>query len=657
MDNELMSRAGEVRGRGQEIIPSLTGKSKDRKGWTCPICGHGTNGDGLVPNPKGKPGALKCFGACNFSGDIIDLYQQMPGHEGTTFRQAVDDLGRSIGLFPAEEPKPAKQKQEDSSPIGQEASPEPPKPALDFTDYYKDCQEKITDQRAARYLESRGISIKTAMAYGIGFDPEADTAGAGCKAPRLILPTSKSHYVARRIDGGDKAKKLNPKGSTPSLFNGKALGAAGPVFVVEGIFDALSIAEAGGEAVALCSVANIDKMLEIFKNKKRPAAFLLLALDTDQAGSNGAERLRKELESLHIPCKVVDICEGAKDPNEALCKDKTSFLLAVKREKALVTSTKPDSVGLYLDYFMSRDLEIFKNETPTGYADLDLQSGGLYPGLYVIAAISSLGKTTFSLQMGEQIAAGGRDVLFFSLEQSRFEMVSKGLARRTFIANKENAVTSLAIRKGYLPAHVLKAAEDYRAELGERLSIVEGNFSCDIASIGDCIRDYIRQNNSRPVVFIDYLQILQPTEARQSTKEVMDYAVTELKRLSRELALPIVVISSINRANYLTPIDFESLKESGSIEYTADVIWGLQLQCLRNEDFQTLGPSKIIKKREMVKEAKAARPRKVELVCLKNRYGVPSYSCFFDYYPAYDFFGPCTDFDFEEEPMKAGRTL
>jgi hypothetical protein len=59
----------------------------------------------------------------------------------------------------------------------------------------------------------------------------------------------------------------------------------------------------------------------------------------------------------------------------------------------------------------------------------------------------------------------------------------------------------------------------------------------------------------------------------------------------------------------------------------------------------------------MVKEAKAARPRKVELVCLKNRYGVPSYSCFFDYYPAYDFFGPCTDFDFEEEPMKAGRTL
>ena len=655
MDNELMDRSGEVRGRWQEIISSLTGRSKDGKGWICPICGHGTNGDGLIPNPKGKPGALKCFGSCGFSGDIIDLFRQMPGNGGMGFRQAVDELGKSIGLFPApKEQQHFEQRQENFSPIGQEASPEPP--ALDFTDYYTACQERITDPRAARYLESRGLSIKTAKAYGLGFDPEADTAGAGCKAPRLILPTSKSHYVGRRTDGGDKAKKLNPKGSSPALFNGKSLGTDGPVFVTEGIFDALSIAEAGGEAVALCSTANIDKMLEMFKTK-RPAAFLLLALDADQAGSNGAERLRKGLESLHIPCKVVDICEGAKDPNEALCKDKASFLLAVKREKALVTSTKPDSVGLYLDYFMSRDLEIFKNETPTGYADLDLQSGGLYPGLYVIAAISSLGKTTFSLQMGEQIAAGGRDVLFFSLEQSRFEMVSKGLARRTFIANKENAVTSLAIRKGYLPAHVLKAAEDYRAELGERLSIVEGNFSCDIASIGDCIRDYIRQNNSRPVVFIDYLQILQPTEARQSTKEVMDYAVTELKRLSRELALPIVVISSINRANYLTPIDFESLKESGSIEYTADVIWGLQLQCLRNEDFQTLGPSKIIKKREMVKEAKAARPRKVELVCLKNRYGVPSYSCFFDYYPAYDFFGPCTDFDFEEEPMKAGRTL
>ena len=429
------------------------------------------------------------------------------------------------------------------------------------------------------------------------------------------------------------------------------------MFVTEGIFDALSIAEAGGEAVALCSTANIDKMLETFKTK-RPAAFLLLVLDADQAGIDGAERLRKGLESLRIPCKVVDICGGAaKDPNEALCKDKASFLSAVRREIAFATSTKPDSVGLYLDHLMSRDLEVFREETKTGYEDLDLQAGGLYPGLYVLAAISSLGKTTFALQMGEQIAAGGRDVLFFSLEQSRFEMVSKGIARRTFMADKEKAVTSLSIRKGYLPPHVLDAAKAYRAELGDRLNIVEGNFSCDVASIADYIRGYIRQNNSRPVVFIDYLQILQPTETRQSTKEVMDTAVTELKRLSRELTLPIVAISSINRANYLTPVDFESLKESGCIEYTSDSIWGLQLQCLRQEEFMSLGPAKLIKKREMVREAKAATPRKVELVCLKNRFGVSSYSCFFDYYPAYDYFGPCDDFDFEEEPMKAGRKI
>jgi replicative DNA helicase len=650
MDNELMTRAVEVRNRWKEIIPFLTGTSKDKKGWICPICGHGTNGDGLVPNPKGKPGALKCFG-CNFSGDIIDLYQKMPGQEGVPFRQAVDELGSIIGLSPAprEERKPAKQMQEDSSPKGQEAK-------KDYTAYYAECRERITDQRAAKYLESRGISMKTAQAYGLGFDPEADTAGAGYKCPRIILPTSSSHYVARRIDGGEQAKKLNPKDSTPGVFNSQALGEGGPVFVVEGIFDALAIIEAGGQAVATCSTSNIDKLLNTFKNK-RPAARLIIALDSDKAGTAGVEKLTKGLEGLHIPFRVADICEGAKDPNDALIANKASFLQAIKREQTLATTTRPDSVAMYLEFFMGKDLDVFKQETKTGYAELDMLAGGLYPGLYVVAAISSLGKTTFTLQMAEQVAAGGRDVLFFSLEQSTFEMVSKGIARRTFLADKEKGVTSLSIRKGYLPAHVLKAAEAYKTEIGERLSIVEGNFSCDISSIGNYIRDYISRNNTRPVVFVDYLQILQPTETRQNTKETVDNAVTELKRLSRELALPVIVISSVNRANYLTPIDFEALKESGAIEYTADVIWGLQLQCLNQELFKGDGKGKLAERRQKVKEAKAANPRKIELVCLKNRNGSPGFSCYFDYYPAYDLFEAGETLDFEEGPKKAGRTI
>jgi replicative DNA helicase len=139
---------------------------------------------------------------------------------------------------------------------------------------------------------------------------------------------------------------------------------------------------------------------------------------------------------------------------------------------------------------------------------------------------------------------------------------------------------------------------------------------------------------------VDYLQILQPEKDErgrtQTTKETVDNTVTELKRISRENGLTVFVISSLNRSNYLSPVDFESFKESGGIEYTADVVWGLQLQCMNDELFET--DKKTIDKRKTVKAAKAADPRKIELVCLKNRYGISSYSAYFDYFPAFDLY-------------------
>ena len=204
-----------------------------------------------------------------------------------------------------------------------------------------------------------------------------------------------------------------------------------------------------------------------------------------------------------------------------------------------------------------------------------------------------------------------------------------------------------------MPQQVLQAAKEYKAAVNDRISIVEGNFSCNVSFIGDYIRQYIRRTGNRPVIFIDYLQILQPAEEnrRQNTKESIDNTVTELKRISRELDLTVIVISSVNRANYLTPIDFESLKESGSIEFSCDVLWGLQLQCLNSIEFEKAG-DKIKEKRDIVKKATAANPRKIELSCLKNRYGIANYSCYFNYYPANDLF--TEDAGAEFEPMGAG---
>ena len=107
--------------------------------------------------------------------------------------------------------------------------------------------------------------------------------------------------------------------------------------------------------------------------------------------------------------------------------------------------------------------------------------------------------------------------------------------------------------------------------------------------------------------------------------------------MSRALDLPIFVISSLNRSNYLTPVDFEAFKESGGIEYTADVVWGLQLDVMNDPIFDK--EKGVKEKREKVRDAKAAIPREIELVCLKNRYG-RSYNVHFRYYPQYDLFRP-----------------
>ena len=66
------------------------------------------------------------------------------------------------------------------------------------------------------------------------------------------------------------------------------------------------------------------------------------------------------------------------------------------------------------------------------------------------------------------------------------------------------------------------------------------------------------------------------------------------------------------------------------------MIWGLQLQVMNDEIFNHR--ENVKERREAVKKAKCAEPRKIELVCLKNRYGVSSFTCGFDYYASYDYF-------------------
>ena len=116
------------------------------------------------------------------------------------------------------------------------------------------------------------------------------------------------------------------------------------------------------------------------------------------------------------------------------------------------------------------------------------------------------------------------------------------------------------------------------------------------------------------------------------------------------------LISSFNRANYTSPADYENFKETGSIEYTADVLWGLQPTIMVDKLFLA-DDNKKREKAKQIKEATKATPRRVMLVNLKNRYGKKDYSCGFIYYPQFDLFEPDSDFKDEAEKKNDKRPV
>ena len=127
------------------------------------------------------------------------------------------------------------------------------------------------------------------------------------------------------------------------------------------------------------------------------------------------------------------------------------------------------------------------------------------------------------------------------------------------------------------------------------------------------------------LVIVDYLQLLAPNDPRSTDKQNMDKAVLELKRLSRDYKIPVVAISSLNRQSYSEPVNMTAFKESGAIEYSSDVLIGLQAKGAGGADFD-------------IDEAKKKDPREIELKILKNRNGRTGDVLAFEYYPLFNLY-------------------
>lgn len=631
-----------IRGQLPEYLEQ-TGRST-RKNFSC------CNPQHTDKNPScsydRKRNKAHCFG-CNTDFDTLDFiaFDNGTGADfNATLARAAEYFNITI-VNDTEYSKGERGGTMQEKPVKQEEYKKPEEYEVqeikaDFTEYITSCRAALSgSQRAIDYLTGRGLSLETIERFSLGYDSKKD---------QIIIPYNKSnsYYIGRGISKKSFYKVEREKAGAEPVYNALELSSTdrNPIFIVEAPFCAISIMQAGGKAIALGGVG-IDKLADILRQTGTPRPFII-CLDNDPTGKTNTQKLKELLTTLKASFIEYNIAGEHKDPNEALQADPEAFTRAVKA--AAAKALKPDNIIDYLDNIFTKDIAQLKNykEVKTGFSNLDNKIGSLYPGLYAIGAISSLGKTTFTHQIADQIAAAGHDVLFFSLEQSRFELASKSIARLTAQANIQTASNALSIRKGDIfgtgsekETAVLKAYQDYKRAVGDKISIIEGNFDTNIDTIKRKVEAYIKNNGVKPIVIIDYLQVIQNDPAQKvTTREAIDITVTELKRLSRDKDIVVIVISSLNRNNYLSPIDFESFKESGGIEYTSDVVWGLQLQAMNNDIFNKEKGLK--EKRELVRTAKAENPRKIEFVCLKNRYGRSSFKIGFIYYPEFDYFKP-----------------
>lgn len=440
-----------------------------------------------------------------------------------------------------------------------------------------------------------------------------------CEKYRLFQRDSKAYlpifqagkcvsYCARSIDGGNPRYQNSPGPMAVFGMDG-VTDTEADLLVAESIFDALSAEVCGVEAVALCGAANTGKFLELcgkipgLANRR-----FLLAGDRDSAGERMNLELEQGLQKLGISCVRVQIPGEAKDLNEALIKDTAALQAAVKPPAERYEI--PCAAAL-LKALRASGEEQRGQAVPTGFGGLDkILGGGLYPGLYVLGAVSSLGKTSFVLQMADAIAESGRDVLYFTLEMSRMELISKSVSRisRGLEGSRMKGLTMRQVMCGERTPLLERSLERYARGPGQRLFFVEE--AVGTAEVRTRTERHIKARGTGPVVMVDYLQILKPADGRATDKQNTDRAVVELKRLSRDYDIPVIAVSSFNRENYRNTVSMEAFKESGAVEYSSDVLLGMQLTGAGEPRFD-------------MNLAKLRSPRNLEVVLLKNRAGEP----------------------------------
>ena len=656
--NDLGLLAEEIK-RRPLLTQYLTPAAK--RGYIC-ICGNGSGEHGTGANVSKDGNRLLC-GKCQSGYSNIDIIANHLGisTNGKDFIEVVKFGCQEFGLpFIDETPTtPTENKKFEKVTKVEKVEP---------FDRLEEAQKNLADFIKNQGGKWRGLSLETLQHNKCGYLPNVYFPAAGKELPAVVIPNDLGGVYFRAIQG--KFHKNSKPMATTTVFLPDS--EEFDLFVTEGQVNALSILQAVPNpsfGVMACSGTSgenniLAKLQELTYQGKKFRVVLAFDKDSNGAGQNAAKKIVKTLtEAGYTVCSITDdLTVTDMDLNDILTQGGEKLLgnfmnVAVDLANAEFTKiAQEENIKLFgnssANYFSSifqSDVDTnrkFENRK-TGFENLDNEINYFLPGVYIVGGLPALGKTTFALQLLDQMARQGNHCIYVSYEMVQCFLYSKLLAREVarietndyskqvggidYDTGKEiYRLTSTQISLGRINSFhkdaYLEALNNFKNDQ-KQLYIWEEN-QIDIDNLLERIKKICLQLDEPPIVCIDYLQLL--TAGSDNTKTALDEVLHKIFNFRRETNTTFIIISSLNRANYQTEISFESFKESGSIEYSADAIWGLQLLL----DKRT--PSD-------AEKAKKEIPRQIQLKCLKNRFGA-NFDIGFYYYPNCDTFIPMLEY-------------